>query len=96
MVINYHVFPSIIEIEKSMFRVFPNPTKDKLYIEGTAQPSSRLSIDIVNLIDSRIIIQSNEAILQNNIIDMSGLAKGVYLLRIKTKVAEELFKIVKL
>lgn len=62
----------------SELTVFPNPTKDVL----TINLPSGLTVDAISLID--ITGKNTKISVNNNTLDMSSLANGVYLLKIET------------
>jgi hypothetical protein len=71
--------------------IFPNPTKDKVFIETDEHESSIISI--IN-IDGQTIFQ--KTISKDNFeIDMTDFANGLYLLNIKTKTNNYSRKIIK-
>jgi hypothetical protein len=58
-------------------KIYPNPTKDKLYI---SQLNEKSRIEIYNL-QGNLILQQNE-IIQDSSIDVSDFQKGVYIVKI--------------
>ncbi|MBN2523600.1 MAG: T9SS type A sorting domain-containing protein [Bacteroidales bacterium] len=61
-------------------KVYPNPVKDFVYIEGIV--SKDYSVRIVD-ISGRIILERK---IENNTIDLSSLQRGIYLLKIANRV----------
>lgn len=59
------------------FSVFPNPTKDKLNFQ-TKEPVS--SVEVINLIGQKVLSTNTV----KNALDISALAKGVYVLKLSS------------
>ena len=71
-------------------KVYPNPANDKLYIESTSLVKSFLTIsDQTGRIIQSEVIEGN-----NNIIDVSGIAAGIYHLKVKNDKNESIYKVV--
>lgn len=67
------------QVEKTAFRLYPNPTTNTLYIEST-NPESIETVTVLN--QSGSIVLNPEV--QNQKVDLNGLASGVYFLRLQT------------
>lgn len=65
------------------FTIFPNPVKDKLYIDFKEIPMSSLKIDIFNTMGARIGNFSYGSSENTITINVDGLTPGLYFLRIK-------------
>ncbi len=65
--------------------IFPNPAKDKVYVNGT---NSSFHLKIINAVGATIVNSKNYT---SKGIDISNLAKGLYILSVDDKV----FKVVK-
>lgn len=63
-------------VDKSHFRLYPNPTTDKLIIESEIQFDKILIMDLMG----RILLETNNAA-KITIIDLKSLSKGVYILQ---------------
>lgn len=68
--------------------IYPNPTNDKIVIESQHQIISIVLFDING--------QKIKANQENNIVDMSVLAAGVYVIQIETSLGVEFHKIIKI
>jgi hypothetical protein len=66
------------------FRIFPNPSKDRIYVQGAADKSTIL--EIITLGGS--IVLRNTIYSNNEMIDISTLPQGIYLLRIGNQVSK--------
>lgn len=71
--------------------VYPNPVSDKLYISSDLKRSENMEVDIIDI--NGKLIKSTEKI--NNYIDFSDMAKGYYILKIKTTEGLVIKKVVK-
>ncbi len=71
-----NIVSSIESNESNNFKIYPNPTKDKLIIE-----TSKENVESISLYDitGKKIIDSDK-----NILNVSGLINGVYFIRINT------------
>lgn len=77
--INNNYSTSIAKYNSLEAKVFPNPTKDKLFIESTS--SSILSVEITDL-QGRILFNDIISASGSRIISLNHLNRGMYLLRI--------------
>jgi len=69
-------------IEKSNLKLYPNPTKDYIYIELSSKHQI-VSVKLYNLMGE--LISSNENILQSNYrLNLSDKAKGIYFIEVVT------------
>lgn len=80
------IFPAtsvkIGKIEK--FKVYPNPSKGKLKIDLISSTESEMNIEIVN-VQSQVVFQKNISLtegINNTELDLTGLNKGVYMLKL--------------
>lgn len=67
---------NVSEIENREFFVFPNPTSDKLFIEG--QTNDRIEYQIIDLLGKKV----NEGIYTSEGIDFSKLETGIYFVKL--------------
>lgn len=91
-VTNFTVTPpalGIDDLHKDEIKLFPNPVTDMLNISGLKNVSN---VAIYNMLGQEVIKQSK---LENEQVDVSGLAPGTYLVKVNTDVATETYKIVK-
>ncbi|WP_452598221.1 T9SS type A sorting domain-containing protein [Pontimicrobium sp. MEBiC01747] len=65
--------------ENLTFKIYPNPVKDELKITNSGQISN---IDIYNITGQKVL--SNNKLI-NNILDVSSLNSGIYLLKLEDK-----------
>ena len=72
--------------------IFPNPVNNTFTIQTNIQDLSQFSIHIYNVIGKKVL---EEKRLQNNIIDVSVLKSGIYVLRIMNKNQQKTIKLVK-
>ena len=80
----------INEFASHEFKVYPNPANDKLYIVSSSPMKS-----LVTLCDQTgRIIQNQNIEGNNNIIDVSGTAAGIYHLKVKNDKNESIYKVV--
>lgn len=68
------------EVLASEFSIYPNPAKDNITI--TSQDYDVTGVEVYNLVGGKVLEQSE---LNNDNLDVSGLSKGVYILKINTK-----------
>jgi len=72
---------SVDEVNADTFNIYPNPTKGILNIDSN-NTYSDLSVEIFNLLGSQVLeTRINSA---NESIDVSGLTKGLYLLKLSS------------
>ena len=72
---------------RDIIKIYPNPVKEKLYISGN---SSIYSVEILSLLGQNLIKVNN-----TNMVDLSVLNKGIYLIKIENKGITSTFKIIK-
>ena len=74
-------------IERGMnigsFKVYPNPVSNQLMVNLPKQPSSATKIELVTI--NGLIIKSLNTMRQQNIIDVSRITDGYYILKITNK-----------
>ncbi|MGV8947717.1 MAG: T9SS type A sorting domain-containing protein [Lutibacter sp.] len=82
---------SINEIEKSDFKIYPNPVKDILHLSTKLV---RLNVEIFDVQGKLILSKKLEkSVIRNNFeIDISGLNNGIYLLVIDNKIVSKIIK----
>ena len=86
---------SVVEEEKYNWRIFPNPTRESIFIEGFIK--QKTSITILNNLGKEVM--KMEVDFQGVIskqIDISHLPMGVYFIHIKNSTEKIIKKIVKL
>ncbi|APY09765.1 serine protease [Seonamhaeicola sp. S2-3] len=71
------------------YSLYPNPVKDKVFINSTFDIKSPLTVSLFNILGKHI--STSHITSQSNFIDMSSLLAGIYLVKVESKV----FKIVK-
>ncbi len=91
---NQHCWPTMIEKDiQSGIKLFPNPVAKTLEIEwNTIQPEK---IEIMDFTGKSILQKDMETGNENTNIDVSNLAKGIYLVKVFAKEKEYLEKFVK-
>lgn len=83
---------SLQEEDVFEIRVFPNPVKDKLHIKAPAslENASIIMFDVFgNLILEKPLLSTDD------VLNMSNLASGLYILQIKSSVNSKTFKLIK-
>ena len=81
-----------IEELTSLFKMYPNPVNDKLYIEAEAEIEEVVIYDVYGRRQKLRISESQNL---RNSIDVSGLNSGVYFVKIKTDNIETVKRFVK-
>ncbi len=71
----------------STLRVYPNPVVDRLILEGAKIDAAK-----VYSITGKLLLQIQQV---NGFIDLSGLSKGMYLIRVKSQDSETTIRVVK-
>jgi hypothetical protein len=71
----------------SNVRIYPNPATDLLYVDGSEK---ELVVNIYNIAGSMLI---SKRISNSDVIDVSSLTSGIYLLKINSGVSSEIRKI---
>jgi hypothetical protein len=79
---------NIQELSPSEINIYPNPAKDIIYIESSVKIEQAAIYDISGRMLKQIINPSQE-------INVSGLANGIYLVKVKTGQGESVHKIIK-
>ncbi len=79
--------------ENDLIKVYPNPVKDKLNIELSIAglPGTRLTL--INSLGQMVYL--SEEVEQNQEIDLSSLARGIYYLKINNSSQQKVVKIIK-
>lgn len=75
ILINTDVVQAVDAVHSSAFRIYPNPVKDKMYIEWTS--TGAVKIDIYDM--SGVLVRS--VLPTENYIDVSALKAGYYMIR---------------
>ena len=78
------------------FSVFPNPGSKKLTLAITASSSQKTTIELTDL-NGKVILSQNSEIIQGetrHTMDIPGIAKGTYIIRVITPMGNESKKIV--
>jgi hypothetical protein len=75
--------------------IYPNPARDKLSIQRTSAGSRALQLVISNLLGQKLIEQRWEDGLSPDVLDISELPAGIYVVGVKTEREEGVFKVVK-
>jgi hypothetical protein len=78
---------SLDNLSKTKIEVYPNPTNDKLIIKGN---ENLISVSIYNLLGKEVLSVKN-----TNNIDVKGLSKGVYIIKIFDGVVQTNKKFIK-
>ena len=84
---------AISEIEKNkMYRIYPNPTNGKIYIQTITNYELRITdLEVLNL-QGQVLLQEKN----NNEVDLSSLSSGVYFLQLTNEVNEKyVYKVVR-
>ncbi len=84
------------EQNKNEFYVYPNPVKNRLSLGTTEIGYTKLDIDIFDIKGVKVKTYSVENIRENNILNLSNLSSGEYLVKIYFEDKEETVKLVKL
>jgi hypothetical protein len=88
-------FPTVVDnvLQESSFTVYPNPATNKISIATKSNLQGETTICIFNM--NGAILQHEKFQSQNLIeMDVSAMAKGIYLLKIQTKAGVESKKLV--
>jgi len=64
------------------FKIYPNPAKDKLIIESNQPPNLEIKFEIIDV--SGKVLLSKKLYQNNNIIDISMLNNGIYIVELLT------------
>ena len=76
------------------WEIFPNPTKDKILIEGFSDDKTQISV-LNNLGERVIITESIQAGFTSKNIDLSKLSQGIYFVKISNNKTTTIKKVVK-
>jgi hypothetical protein len=71
----------------NIIKIYPNPVKENLYISGK---SSNYSVEILSLLGQNLMKVNN-----TNMVDLSLLNKGIYIIKIENKGVSSTFKFIK-
>ena len=82
---------SITDLKAEEISIYPNPTTDKLAIQGISQKLTASNCSLFSVEGK----QFNIDVLENNTLDTSNLESGVYFVRISTKEGSATFQFVK-
>lgn len=89
-------YAKVLDVKKSSFEksttFFPNPVTNQLNIQTNIDDLSTLTIQIYNVL-GKMILEKKE--LQSKRINLSGLKKGIYILKITQKNQQKTIKLVK-
>ena len=78
---------SVISFNQDLFKIFPNPTNDKLFIRGLSNP---IKISIYNVLGKLVLSE-----ITTNEIDLEGLQSGIYIVKIIDQQKETTRKFIK-
>ena len=78
---------SVISFNQDLFKIFPNPTNDKLFIRGLSNPTK---ISIYNVLGKLVLSE-----ITTNEIDLEGLQSGIYIVKIIDQQKETTRKFIK-
>jgi PKD repeat protein len=83
------------EVNKSFFKVYPNPTNSTFTLEltGNAEPSD-VSVEIYGILGEKIVKREMSGVRQQ-VFDLSGKQHGVYLIRVMNGTEMGMSKIIK-
>ncbi|WP_162843298.1 FG-GAP-like repeat-containing protein [Ichthyenterobacterium magnum] len=81
------------DFTQSIFTIFPNPTKDRIIIQGLQQLENA-SFEIYD-ITGKIVLNKTQLSLTQNQIDLTRLNSGVYFAHLKTNNTTYIHKIIK-
>lgn len=79
LISNAAVVSGIADIKSNKISVFPNPTNGRLYIQQTSEFNSEVILKVVNMFGAVVLEKLIPANQTNFEIDLSGMAKSVYL-----------------
>jgi hypothetical protein len=75
---------AINNLNSSEFRLYPNPSTGKFYLETKNLCSDPIELQVMDL-TGRIVFERQSFISEKFEIDLSGQQNGMYFLRIKTE-----------
>lgn len=84
----HHSTLGITQLEESDFSVFPNPTKDELFITSTNKEASYTLYSLEGL----VILRGNDL---SQAISLRNYPRGMYILKVESDVLQKTFKIIK-
>jgi hypothetical protein len=80
----------ISEVSSHNLKIYPNPVQNTLYIQSSS------TIEQINIYDiSGRMLQTSEVFKTSEVLDISYLASGIYLVKVKTEEGEIVGKIIK-
>ncbi len=82
---------TVQNIDANEISIYPNPTKDKLFVQGFAQRLTTANCRVFSVEGKQCTL----SITENNAIDLSALESGVYFLRLETEIESSTFSFVK-
>lgn len=90
--VNVDFLTSVNELNLSEIKVYPNPVKDNMMINGL--PNSIVNINITD-VSAKIVFTTTTNSTVTQQLNLSGLSSGVYLLRISSAEVTQVIKFVK-
>ncbi|MBL6962896.1 MAG: T9SS type A sorting domain-containing protein [Bacteroidetes bacterium] len=95
--ISADLLQSVLEIKSERIQVYPNPAKDKLFVNLNENTYSPIFISVFDLKGNLLFTDQKRAGANSRQfqIDMSDLAKGYYIVQLNYNSIEESFKIMK-
>lgn len=78
---------SVISFNQDLFKIFPNPTNDKLFIRGLSNP---IKISIYNVLGKLVLSE-----ITKSEIDVDNLQSGIYIIKIVDEQKEIIRKFIK-
>lgn len=84
-IINFPLTTAVGENDESALKIYPNPATDKLFITGV----EHYSLKLFSLDGKLIMVREHYA---ENILNLTGLNKGIYILQIITEEGETIMK----
>ena len=85
---------SIVSISK--VDVFPNPATDKLVVQFEGAANEKYSIRMIDITGREVVYLNRESVsgLNNEVIDLTGFVKGIYILDVNRTEGHENIKVV--
>ena len=68
---------------KEQIKIFPNPTRDKLYFENTSREQLSMNADIYNALGEKLL-NKNIDLKSEKMMDVSALSPGIYFVQLST------------
>ena len=81
-------------LSSSQWRLYPNPASDIINIQPRAFQSGEITIEVIDLMGKPVLF-TKESSDEHIILDISSLAKGLYLIKITSEGVIKTYKIVK-